>query len=622
MSNPTIKFKRGSQSNFASVGLNTGEPAFITDQFNFYIGLDGTTSNNKYFGSSRYWTKETNDTGSGVNLVEGLSNGSHYITLAAPVSVGAAVTYYFPATQGSANSVLTNDGSGNLTWGSGSANPIFTGISTFSDTTDSATYNDGAVQIKGGLGIVKNLNVGGNLNITGVSTFIGTCTFQGGTINLGDSDTDDIVVAGEFKSNLVPSDDNSYSIGASGKRWKGANFAGVGTFGALDVNGATNITGKVEIYNDLNVTGNVTVGGTSYTISSTEVVIASRDILLGLSTSSSPTDDTANHGGVAIASTEGTSLVSLQVVGINTFPDTYKQMMWVKGGTMGGGTADAWLFNYGVGIGSTQVPSGVYLAVGGIQATSTNLTVPGHIKTGTIKAADDQTNITLTSNTLTAFSGDIKVGGNTIQASDGTDAVELSGANVEVKGDLQVTGNDIKSGAGSTAITLSSTDVEVKGDLQVTGNDIKSSTGNTAITLSDTSVTIAGDLYVSGSTTQVNTTSLTVEDNLIELAKINGSAPGSDLNVDVGMLLHYYDSAARLGAVYWDDSAARLVLAARVTESSGVLTVDSGYYADVEFKGLYITDTAGTADPIITYTSIGGVTGRHLQNVIIDGGTF
>lgn len=622
MANPTIKFKRGSQSNFASVGLNTGEPAFITDQFNFYIGLDGTTANNKYFGSARYWKKETNDTGSGVNLVEGLTNGGHYITLAAPASVGAAITYYFPANQGAANSVLTNDGSGNLVWGSGSANPVFTGISTFSDTTDSTSFNDGAVQIKGGLGVVKNLNVGGNLNVTGVSTFIGTCTFQGGTINLGDSDTDDIVVAGEFKSNLVPSDDNSYSIGATGKRWKGANFAGVGTFGALDVNGATNITGKVEIYNDLNVTGNVTVGGTSYAIASTDVTIADKDILLGFSTSVSPTDDTANHGGVAIASTEGTPLVSLRVSGINTFPDTYKQMMWVKGGTMGGGTADAWLFNYGVGIGSTQVPSGVYLAVGGIQATSTSLTVPGHVKTGTIKAADDQTNITLTSNTLTTFAGDIRVGGNTIQASDGTDAVELSGANVEVKGDLQVTGNDIKSGAGSTAITLSSTDVEVKGDLQVTGNDIKSSTGNTAITLSDTSVTIAGDLYVSGSTTQVNTTSLTVEDNLIELAKINGSAPGADVNKDVGLLLHYYDTAARLGAVYWDDSAARLVLAARVTESSGVLTVDSGHYADVEFKGLYITDTAGTADPVIAYATIDGTPGRHLQNVIIDGGTF
>jgi len=36
--------------------------------------------------------------------------------------------------------------------------------------------------------------------------------------------------------------------------------------------------------------------------------------------------------------------------------------MWVKSGTWTGLNTDAWLFNYGVGIGSTQVPFGVRLA--------------------------------------------------------------------------------------------------------------------------------------------------------------------------------------------------------------------------------------------------------------------
>ena len=88
------------------------------------------------------------------------------------------------------------------------------------------------------------------------------------------------------------------------------------------------------------------------------------------------------------------------------------------------------------------------------------------------------------------------------------------------------------------------------------------------------------------------------------------------------MLLHYFDSAARLGAVYYDDSVSRVVLASRVGESSGVLTVDAGYYANVELQGLFVTDTAGSGEAVISYATIGGVTARHLQNITVDGGTF
>ena len=94
---PVIQFKRGASSGITS--FRAGEPAFTTDKFDFYIGLDNTLANNKFLGSHRYWTKETASKGSGVNLVES-SSGSDFITLAAPASVGAAVTYYFPSSQG------------------------------------------------------------------------------------------------------------------------------------------------------------------------------------------------------------------------------------------------------------------------------------------------------------------------------------------------------------------------------------------------------------------------------------------------------------------------------------------------------------------------------------------
>ena len=368
---PVIQFKRGLFANLP--GLQAGEPGFTTDSYDLYVGLTSSTGTNKFVGSHRYWTKGTSTTGSGVNLVEGTDNGASFITLASPASLVGIVTYYFPGTQGNSSSVLTNDGNGNLTWASGSASPTFTGISSFTDTTDNQLGNadSGAVQIDGGLGVNKNVTIGQNLNVQGYSEFVGVVTFRGGTIGLGDTEGDNVVVGGEFASNLIPTSDDTYELGNGSKRWKNSVFSGI-------------------------------------------------------------------------------------------------------------------------------------------------------VTTGTISAT---------------------------------------------------TGN-------------------------ISGN-----------------LTVSGDLFVNGSTTQVNTATLTVEDQLIEVGLVNGSAPGSDLNLDLGLLLNYYDGTAKKAAVYWDDSAARMVLASAVTESNGVLAASG--YADLEIGSLYVNDCAGQTQVI----SCSGST-RNLINITVDGGSF
>jgi len=368
---PVIQFKRGLFANLP--GLQAGEPGFTTDSYDLYVGLTSSTGTNKFVGSHRYWTKGTSTTGSGVNLVEGTDNGSSYITIASPASLAGIVTYYFPAVQGNVSSVLTNDGNGNLTWSSGSANPIFTGIASFTDTTDNALGNadTGAVQIDGGLGVNKNVTIGQNLNVQGYSEFVGVVTFRGGSIGLGDTEGDNVVVGGEFASNLIPTDDDTYELGNSSKRWKNSVFSGI-----------------------------------------------------------------------------------------------------------------------------------------------------------------------VTTNTLSAATGNIS--------------------------------------------------------------------GN---------LTIGGNLFVNGSTTQVNTQTLTVEDALIDVGLVSGAAPTTDLDIDLGLLLNYYDGTAKKAAVYWDDSASRIVLASAVSESSGVLT-PSGY-ASLEIGSLYLNDCAGQTQVI----SCSGST-RNLINITIDGGTF
>ena len=93
----------------------------------------------------------------------------------------------------------------------------------------------------------------------------------------------------------------------------------------------------------------------------------------------------------------------------------------------------------------------------------------------------------------------------------------------------------------------------------------------------NSTVAITGNLTVSGATTQVNTTSITVEDALIELGMVDGAAPSSDTSIDLGMLVNYYSSsAAKKAGFYWDSSTTAWSLSEVVTESSQVLTPTAG----------------------------------------------
>jgi hypothetical protein len=385
MTSPVLQFKRGLFVNLP--GLRAGEPGFTTDTYDLYVGLTSETSTNKFFGSHRYWGREDGTNSLRLKLVD--KNGSNYVAIKSPDTLAGIVTYTLPGVQGANSTVLTNDGSGNLTWASGSANPVFTGIATFTDTTDNTLgdVNTGAVQIDGGVGIAKNVTIGAGLSVAGQSYFIGTATFYGGQINLGDSDGDNISVAGEFVSNLVPNATNTYDLGLTGKRWRNGFYSG-----------------SVEITGNLSVDGNVTIGGTSVTLLGQDVYIQNKDIILGYTTSITnadiSTDDSANHGGVAIASTVGSPLTSFAASGINTLPDTYKQLMWFKQGTLGFGT-DAFAFNYGLAIGTTTMANGVRLAVGSgitmsdnsISATTFYGTLTGSI-TGNAASADQVKTVT------------------------------------------------------------------------------------------------------------------------------------------------------------------------------------------------------------------------------------
>ena len=120
--------------------------------------------------------------------------------------------------------------------------------------------SSGGITTTGGNLFVNNdLTVGQNFKVDGTSEFIGIVTFRGGTINLGDQDTDDINIGGEFVSDLNPSDDASYDLGIVDKRWRDARFSGLITSTNLYVSGISTFEGNQFTTGNVSITGFATV---------------------------------------------------------------------------------------------------------------------------------------------------------------------------------------------------------------------------------------------------------------------------------------------------------------------------------------------------------------------------
>lgn len=464
MASAVLQFKRGPAANVGLVTFKNGEPGFTTDSYDFYIGTGTTITlgintitnelitapNNKFFGSSRYWSKETSTSGSGINLLESTGGGENYLTLLAPVTLDSNISYTFPPAPID-DKFLKTDGGGSLSWSSEFTNLEVTNLQVgfltatqlveFQDVTDSTTKDNGSLVVEGGVGVEKSVNIGGNLNVAGVSTFVGEVTFQGGTINLGDQDTDDIIVGGEFASNVGPSTTNLYDLGTASQNWR-TLYAQNAIIGA----GAT-------VTSDLDVDGGLDVAGQ-------------------------------------------TNTTNFKASGISTFQN-------------------------GVVVDNPAL-GGYALDVGGESRVQSNFAVSG----------------------VSTFTGNISA-----------------------------------------------------------TNDL----------------TVNGDLFVLGTTVEVNAESMKVEDSIIEVGLINSggllAVPSSDLNIDVGLLMHWYDGSAKQAAAFWDDSAQRIVLAKDVSESSSILTIND--YAQLEIESLWINDCAGQSQ-LITCTG----TERFLENITVDAGTF
>jgi len=393
MAAPTIKFKRGSQANLPA--LAAGEPAFVNDEYNLYLGLDGTSGNNKFLGSARYWVKETTTTGQAVKLYSRTDvSGGGSVSLASP-DVTTDITFKLPSADGSSGHVLVTDGSGALSFQA----PAASSFTLAADSGTNDTFNTGeTMTFTGGEGIDTAVS-DNQITISaedatdtnkGVASFDATnFTVASGAVTINDEYVQDTVGA------MVSTNSEA-----------GISVTYDDTNGKLDFDVADF---TITLGGDL--TGNVTI--TDLANATLTATIAADSVALGTDTTGNYVEDVTAGAGLAKSSSAGEGQTVDLSIGAGTGITVNADDVQIKNaGSLTNDTVMGW------------DTSGGQLENAPITYSGTAVTTGG----------------TLTTGGDTTIGGDLRVNGNDIKASDGTTAITLNSADVTIQGNLTVSG--------------------------------------------------------------------------------------------------------------------------------------------------------------------------------------
>lgn len=145
--------------------------------------------------------------------------------------------------------------------------------------TTSLKYKD--LHMAGTAAIATNATVGGTLGVTGATTLSDTLAVTGnqtntgnltvnGNTTLGDAASDTVTVNADIASNLLPSVDDTYDLGATGSEWRDAYIDGTAYIDTGSIDTAN--VGTLAVSGNATVTGDLTVDGS---INATVVGVAS-----------------------------------------------------------------------------------------------------------------------------------------------------------------------------------------------------------------------------------------------------------------------------------------------------------------------------------------------------------
>ena len=470
---PILKFKRGNLVDLPA--LQAGEPGFTVDKYDLFVGVNSTSNGNKIVGSARYWTRETTTAGSGVNLVEGTDNGTSAITIKAPASLAGDQTYVFPGSPTSGG-FLRSDGSGNLSWDTGSG------------------FNGGSFPLSA-LDIDGGTDIGGAL-----------------------ADADEFIVddgGGGTNRKVDASRIKDYVLGGG----QGANFAaikvsGIGTVAFVDstqlkVSGISTFTGQTN-HSTINASGTVTANqfsGSGAGLSAGTTPLSTLDI------------DGATDIGAAIVDVDE-FIVDDGGNGTNRKVDASRIKDYVLGGGQGANFAAIKVS----GIGTVAFVDAEQLKVSGVTTMTGTLDVNGAIDadggvTANTLLVEDLTNDRVL---IAGTGGEVEDSAN----------LTFNGSQLGITGTVNasstVTASEFHTGAEGSAIRVTSDTISGPATITLDPAGVGDNTGK---------VVIAGDFQVDGTTTTVNSTTMTVDDKNLELgtgAANDAAANGGGLTIVSG----------------------------------------------------------------------------------------
>ena len=415
-----------------------------------------------------------------------------------------------------------------------------------------------------------NVTVGGNLVVTG------TTTFNGGTLTLGDADTDNIVFGGEVDSNIIPDDDGTHDLGSSTKEWKDIYIDGVAYLDEINFNG-TAITSTAE---ELNILDGVTATASELNYSDTGAavgtVVASKVVTVDSNKDASSFRNVTLTGELSAATLDISSDVDID--GTSNLDDTDIDGTLVVDGSNisldSTSTLNIDNSNTSNGITIGTATSGVPISIGHTTSETTindNLTVTGDltvsgttttVSSTTVEVADAMLKLAKDQGTSAdavdfGFYGQYGVGGTAKYAGVFRDQ-SVAGDPFTFFDDLQAepgttvntggTGYDLADIAAGGATFAD--DVVITGDLTVSGDDITMGT-NTAGHVMVADGANFNPVAISGDVTIASSGAVTIANGAVETAMINanvitGQTAESSLDTSADTILIHDDSASAL----------------------------------------------------------------------------
>lgn len=381
-----------------------------------------------------------------------------------------------------------------------------------SSTATALTLSGADVNVKGALDVDSTLNVDGSSTLRGATT-------------VGQSGTRVATTVYGTAVNITGSDNSTFGVAAA-------------TASAItQVIQATNSVGDANL--DVNVDDAFTLDATAVSIDST---------------------DTSNLTMTANSSSNKTLLI------------------------------DA--LNIGTGAAVLQVGSG--------QTDNTNINAATQI---TLTSQEVQTDVTTFD--LNAQTVDITTTGT-------GNSITLTGLAATVNADtITLRGTE---GAGDNTVLTVTGQLDID-NIRLDGNTISTTDGSNTLYLDPAPVNdnaglvvIKGNLQVDGTTTTVNSTQVTIDDPIFTLG--GDTAPTADDNLDRGIMYRYHDgTAAKLGFFGWSDLNGEFQFIADATDTNSVLTPASvGIYGNARFGKLALADTTqSTTTTSGALTVAGGV---------------